>query len=138
MTEEQLQSIRKRLQAATPEPLVLSQYTHGGGRLWCESPRTLVADFYHEGDREFYGNALEDVQALLEENERLREVERKAQEQSEYIQAHSLTEIEVAALRAELARMRSGLEQIIAIGEESHGVDVTVSMFYAAHRALAR
>ena len=37
---------------ATPGPLILTRYAHGGGRLYKDDPRTLVADFYHEGDRE--------------------------------------------------------------------------------------
>ena len=94
--------------------------------------------FWRKEDAEFYAAAREDIPALLDEVERLREIERKALEQSEYIQTHGLTEYELALKDAEIKQLRSGLQQIIAIGEESHGMDVTVSMFYAAHRALAR
>ena len=41
---------------------------------------------------------------------RLREVERKAIEQSEYIQAHGLTEYEFGLLRSELATVQEKLE----------------------------
>lgn len=57
--------------------------------------------------------------ALRAENERLREVEDKALEQSEYIQTHGLTEYELALkdaeikqLRAENDRLRAALEAV--------------------------
>lgn len=46
----------------------------------------------------------------LNEIERLRVIERKAVEQSEYIQHEGLTEFEGAGLRAEIARLRWALE----------------------------
>jgi hypothetical protein len=50
--------------------------------------------------------------AAWQEIQRLREIERKASEQSAYIQQHGLTEIEQAALRADNSRLRAALEEI--------------------------
>lgn len=60
-TPERLKEIEELCSAATPtEPLTLNRYDHGGGRLYLDGEsgqRELVADFYHEGDREFYTQA---------------------------------------------------------------------------------
>lgn len=45
-----LERIEERLAAATPGNLEVVRYAHGGGRV--HVGRTLVADFFHEGDRE--------------------------------------------------------------------------------------
>jgi len=50
-------------------------------------------------------------QRLREELARLQEVERKAIEQSEYIQSHGLTEFEVSGLRAQLAAAQAEAER---------------------------
>lgn len=50
---------------ATPEPLTLTRYEHGGGRLYKEEPRTLVADFYDEPDRELFYAMRAKLPALL-------------------------------------------------------------------------
>ena len=75
--------------------------------------------FWRKEDAEFYAAAREDIPALLDEVERLREIERKALEQSEYIQTHGLTEYELALkdaeikqLRAENDRLRAALEAV--------------------------
>lgn len=54
MTAHLIQRLRGLAERATQGPLKLDRYDHGGGRLYRECPRTLVADFFDEGDREFY------------------------------------------------------------------------------------
>lgn len=63
---------RQLLGATTQGPLKLLRYDHGGGRLRHAESSTLVADFYHEGDRELYYRAPELLRALADEAERLR------------------------------------------------------------------
>lgn len=55
------------------------------------------------------------------EVERLREVERKALEQSEYIQKHGLTEWEMALKNAEIARLRGALEAVEWVQDTGNG-----------------
>jgi hypothetical protein len=52
-----LDTLERIARAATPDPLTVIRYEHGGGRIFLEEPRTLVADFFNEGDREFYAAA---------------------------------------------------------------------------------
>lgn len=63
---ERLDEIEGRANAATEGP-TLTRYDHGGGRLavFHGDHRALVADFYGEGDREFYAAARSDVPALV-------------------------------------------------------------------------
>ena len=59
--------IEARLAAATPGPWRVDRYDHGGGRAYVEEPRrTLVADFYQEGDREMLAHAPADLRWLLD------------------------------------------------------------------------
>lgn len=55
--DEVIARVRELDEKATPAP-ALTRYGHGGGRAWTgtalEPGRTLVADYYNEGDREFY------------------------------------------------------------------------------------
>lgn len=62
---------RAKLAKATRGPLTLIRYEHGGGRL-IKEPYSLVADFYQEGDREFYDSAPELLRQLCDEVERQR------------------------------------------------------------------
>jgi hypothetical protein len=48
-----LQSLIAKAKAATQGPLTVIRYEHGGGRIYKEEPRTLVADLFQENDREF-------------------------------------------------------------------------------------
>jgi len=52
-----LERVKELDREASPAPH-LTRYGHGGGRAWTGTPsdpgRTLVADYYNEGDREFY------------------------------------------------------------------------------------
>jgi len=67
--------LRKRaeglLSAITPVDTpkwTLIRYDHGGGRLFIDGEageRTLIADFYNQGDREFYSAAPQLVRELL-------------------------------------------------------------------------
>lgn len=64
-----LHELKRMMEAGTPLPLTLIRYEHGGGRLCKEEPRTLVADFFDEADRElFYAmrNALPSLLAACE------------------------------------------------------------------------
>lgn len=63
---------RELLANAAHGPLQLIRYDHGGGRLYREKPRDLIADFYDAGNREFYSRAREIVSALCNEVEELR------------------------------------------------------------------
>lgn len=74
-----LEAIKARCEKATESSdLTLTQYAHGGGRLFViggpNSERKLVADFYDEDNREFYYHARTDLPALVAEVERLRKV----------------------------------------------------------------
>ena len=78
-----LEAIKARCEKATESSdLTLTQYAHGGGRLFViggpNSERKLVADFYDEDNREFYYHARTDLPALVAEVERLRKVEAAA------------------------------------------------------------
>lgn len=63
------EEIRARAYKATPttEHIKRARYDHGGGRMYRETgnDRDLILDVYDEGDREFYFNALEDMEFLL-------------------------------------------------------------------------
>lgn len=56
---------------ATPGPIVMERYDHGGGRAFVagdgRNRRALVADFYHTGDREFFFNCITLVPAMASE-----------------------------------------------------------------------
>lgn len=75
LTDEQLNRIKVLIDWATPEPLQRNLYDHGGGRMFRElSPertRTLVIDAFNQADRNFYFEALPNMQALVDEVERL-------------------------------------------------------------------
>lgn len=51
---DHIERLRGLLEKATPGPLILIRYDHGGGRLYQETPRQLVADFFQEPDRELF------------------------------------------------------------------------------------
>lgn len=80
MDTTRLQQIKDRAAKAT-HGFEVSRYDHGGGRAMrikdeqgrelFGQDRVLVGDFYNEGDREFYVHALQDVEDLLAELERL-------------------------------------------------------------------
>jgi len=58
-----LEALAKLAQEATPGPLTLIAYQHGGGRLHREN--VLIADFYQETNRDFYAAASPDVVLAL-------------------------------------------------------------------------
>lgn len=68
---------RELLANAAHGPLELIRYEHGGGRLYREEPRDLVADFYDAGNRELYYRAPELLCALADEVERMRKQEER-------------------------------------------------------------
>lgn len=78
MTNQKIEKIKERAARATPGPLELMRYDHGGGRLGhfgkTSTERKLVADFFHEEDREFYYHALADIPYLLARLDQFREV----------------------------------------------------------------
>ena len=59
--------MRARCDAATANP-ELVRYEHGGGRSYVidNKERRLVADYYHESDREFYHAARTDLPLALD------------------------------------------------------------------------
>lgn len=64
-----IENLKALMAKATPLPLAVNRYYHGGGRLYREEPRKLVADFYDEADRELFismRNALPDLLAAIE------------------------------------------------------------------------
>ena len=62
LTRQQQRDAEAREKAATQGPLKLERYKHGGGRLHVdERYGNLVADFYYEGDREFYTHVRTDA-----------------------------------------------------------------------------
>ena len=62
MTIEKLEALEKE---ATPLPLELTRYAHGGGRVFNAAMRELVADFFSKGDRDLYLPMRESFPALL-------------------------------------------------------------------------
>lgn len=83
MSNEQLDDIEARANAATEGPFTLSRYDHGGGRMFAQTANgqrgSLILDTFKEGDREFYAEARTDVPALLalvrEQQARIKQVE---------------------------------------------------------------
>lgn len=73
MDDDRLKAIEGRLAGSTPGPFEPIKYGHGGGRL-SKGTRTLILDAYtckepglpEDGDREFYFNARQDVEWLVE------------------------------------------------------------------------
>ena len=62
MTIEQLEAL---VAEATPLPLELTRYAHGGGRVFNVAMRELVADFFSKGDRDLFLPMRESFPALL-------------------------------------------------------------------------
>lgn len=60
-----LEELKLLYEAGTKGPLTLIRYEHGGGRLYKEEPRTLVADFFDESDRELFVATHRALPALL-------------------------------------------------------------------------
>jgi hypothetical protein len=50
-----LRNLKKLRAKATQGSITVMRYSHGGGRFYQEG--NLIADFYQEGDREFYAEA---------------------------------------------------------------------------------
>jgi len=75
ITDAELAEWERLSNNATPDPLILNRYDHGGGRLYQEidGRRNLIADFYEEADREFYNTARTALPRLIAEIRRLRE-----------------------------------------------------------------
>ena len=74
--------IASREKAATRDA-TLVRYDHGGGRFFRDGEsgqRVLVADFYNEGDREFYTAARDDIPDLLADRAELIAAAREAAE----------------------------------------------------------
>ena len=83
---ESLATLAELLEKATPiEHATLIRYEHGGGRYYVAKPReyaayrdtedrTLIADFYHEGDRELFVTLRNAAPALLDQAKRLEEI----------------------------------------------------------------
>lgn len=67
LTDAQVAEIEAREKGATPQPLNLTRYDHGGGRLVQNEGNNLqlIADFYDEANREFYVAARDDVPRLI-------------------------------------------------------------------------
>ena len=62
---------QKEIQAAATADPILIRYEHGGGRSYILTPkRKLVADYYHEEDREFYHTSRTDWPELTDWAER--------------------------------------------------------------------
>ena len=156
MTPEELAAMRARVAAATSGPLfVINRGTAHDYDI--DAPIASPFHGYTRGmfwrkeDAEFYAAAREDIPALLDEVERLREIERKALEQSEYIQTHGLTEYELARKNAEIALLRAriaALEAVVAakptcacaraerLQAEVDGLRVEVDLLTAERNAL--
>ncbi len=72
MNLAELAEIERLEKAATPYQEII-RFDHGGGRIFVEDePRQLIADFYNEGDREFYVAACTAIPALIAEARTLR------------------------------------------------------------------
>jgi HAMP domain-containing protein len=77
--------------------------------------------------------------ALRAENARLREIERKALEQSEYIQTHGLTEWELRLKDTEIERLRGALRRMVDEAERvclSDGGQAYVALANATEAAI--
>lgn len=68
LREDVQEEAKRLLEGVTPEPLKFTRYGHGGARLYRDGDageRQLVADFFDEGNREFYYAAPRLVRSLL-------------------------------------------------------------------------
>lgn len=67
--DARVKEIQEQASAATQlhdKVITRTRYDNGGGRMYVENTnRTLIGDFYNEGDREFYFYALDSVRYLL-------------------------------------------------------------------------
>lgn len=63
------------LAQAAHGPLTLVRYDHGGGKLYRDEPRDLIAHFYDAANRELYYRAPDLLRALVDEVQRLRGVD---------------------------------------------------------------
>jgi hypothetical protein len=70
--------LQELMEKATPLPLKLNRYDHGGGRLFQEEPRKLVADFYEEADRELFVAMRNHLPEILARMDALEEVAKAA------------------------------------------------------------
>jgi hypothetical protein len=123
MNTEELQAIRSRCDAATPGPWIAKAYNPYRDRAVIhQTPesqkinplrwqRACICREVRAHDADFIEHARTDIPALLAEVERLRDIEARAQAQSEDVQANWLSPIEAAALQAEVARLRAALEE---------------------------
>lgn len=59
--------VRSLREGVTPGELIVDRYDHGGGRMYVlnDGKRTLVADTFKEGNREFFAEAPKAVTHLL-------------------------------------------------------------------------
>lgn len=73
LTPEQIAELKVLMEKATPLPHTVHRYDHGGGRVLIDEPkgtRKLIADFYHEEDREWWLALVNAAPALLAAAER--------------------------------------------------------------------
>jgi hypothetical protein len=140
LTKDELQAIEARTNAATPGEWIAPLKDLG------EIESFAALDFYFDHSFEAYpplgecgpvfvasgkenadfiAHARTDVPALVAEVRRLQEVERKAIEQSEYIQASGLTEYEVAMkiAQARQAALEEAARVAIDFGDTAQQID---------------
>lgn len=68
-SEDVVKEAQELLANAAHGPLTLIRYDHGGGKLYREEPRDLIADFYDAANRELYYRAPKLLSALCDEVE---------------------------------------------------------------------
>ena len=121
---------RELLSKATLEPLKLIRYEHGCGRLWREDTRDLIADFYDEGNREFYARSRDIVSSLCNELEQVRS-------------QHSVQVDSIKALHEQEKVMRAAIEGLISTADFAlstpgfvRGRDQLKNAIESAHAAI--
>lgn len=73
--------VEELLANAAHGPLTLIRYDHGGGRLYREEPRDLIADFYDAANRELHYAAPDLLRRLVQEVKRERDLRANAEEE---------------------------------------------------------
>lgn len=126
MTPAQRAALRALAKAATPGPLTLIRYYHGGGRMYLSrvpagltsEDRELVADLYQEGNREFYfACSPEVIEGLLDDLDAAERLCAGQQDRATWgdmaYADHERMRERIATLEAREKRLREAIEQAV-------------------------
>ena len=139
MNAEQLAEIKARCEAATPgpwlnEPQDDSVWSGWDGSLQIAHCQSVPgAGMLHDrkvrrANGIFIAESRSDIPALLAEVARLRSIESAAIAQSEDVQVNFLSPFEAAGLRAENAKLRLALEEIVSLPTYGWSAEMCATM----------